>query len=216
MANGRLKAMMESLIQETRSALNEQSDLAEHIDSATRVIAALTRELRDQTRLASVDELTQLFNRRYMTLQFTKLTDPPPQAPFSLVMFDLDRFKSINDNHGHNIGDRVLIVCAKILQNHCAPGGFIPCRYGGEEFVVLCPGLDIPAARELGETVRRQVESTVIQIRGTAIPVTVSGGVSRWRPGEALEPFLDRADQALYRAKTSGRNRVLTEEEGAA
>jgi diguanylate cyclase len=90
------------------------------------------------------------------------------------------------------------------------------CRYGGEEFIVLCPGLPLDGAWELGEVVRRQVEGTEIRIKGEVIPVTLSAGVSRWRPGESLEEFLDRADQALYRAKTSGRNRVLAEEEGEA
>jgi diguanylate cyclase len=217
LANGRVRDMMESLLKETKSALNDQSDLADHIDSTSRVIAALTRELRDQTRLASVDELTQLFNRRYMTLQFSNLTaEGGEQLVLSLVLFDLDRFKNINDTYGHNIGDRVLLVCAKILQNHAAAGGHLACRYGGEEFVVMCPGLDLDSARELGDSVRRAVEGTAIQIRGNAIPVTISGGVSRWRPGEPIEAFLDRADQALYRAKTSGRNRIVAEEEEVA
>jgi diguanylate cyclase len=215
LANGPLKSMMANLLMETKSALNDQSDLADHIDSTGRVIAALTKELRDQTRLASVDELTQLFNRRYLTLQFTKMTaEKGGGLVLSMVLFDLDRFKNINDTYGHNIGDRVLLVCAKILQNHAEAGGHLACRYGGEEFVVMCPDLDLDAARELGDSVRLAVEGTAIQIRGNSIPVTISGGVSRWRPGEAIESFVDRADQALYRAKTTGRNRIVVEEEG--
>jgi diguanylate cyclase len=213
-ADGRFRDMMEGLLQETKAALNDQSDLADHIDTTSRVIANLTRELRDQTRLASVDELTQLYNRRYMTLQFTNLTaDRGEGLVMSLVLFDLDRFKSINDTYGHNIGDRVLLVCAKILQSHAEAGGHLACRYGGEEFIVMCPDFDLDAARELGDSVRRQLEDTAILIRGNSIPVTISGGVSRWRPGETIESFVDRADQALYRAKTSGRNRIVVEEE---
>ncbi|MDR3153895.1 MAG: GGDEF domain-containing protein [Deltaproteobacteria bacterium] len=215
-SNGKFKEAMEGLLRETKSALNEQSDLADHIDSASRVIATLTRELKDQTRLASVDELTQLYNRRYMTLQFAAMAEKHgADLVMSMILFDLDRFKSINDNYGHNIGDRVLLVCSKILQNLAGKEGHIVCRYGGEEFVVLCRGLELAEAERLADSVRRQLEETSIQIRGNSIPVTISGGVSRYRHPESLEAFLDRADQALYRAKSTGRNKIVLEEAGA-
>ncbi|MDR2613679.1 MAG: GGDEF domain-containing protein [Deltaproteobacteria bacterium] len=213
-ADGRIKELMEGLINETRAAMSDQSDLAGHIGEANGIIAALTRELRDQTRLASVDELTQLYNRRYLTLQFASLVEKGgDDLLLSIVIFDLDRFKAVNDTYGHNIGDRVLLVCAKIIQNHAAPGGHLACRYGGEEFVLMCPGLPLEGACEIGEAVRRQVEGTAIQIRGNLLPVTLSGGVAQFRPGESFESMVERADRALYRAKSGGRNRIVPEDD---
>jgi diguanylate cyclase len=209
-----LKAILDSLLQETKYALNNQSDLADHMESTNKIIATLTSELRDQTRLANMDELTQLYNRRYLQYRFSQLVaERGEDVTLSLCLFDLDRFKTINDSYGHAIGDRVLILCAKILQNHAEDGENLPCRYGGEEFLVLCPDLDIREASKVAESVRSQVEVTQINYRGQAIPVTISGGVSQYRPGEDLVAFIDRADQALYRAKGSGRNRVVLEDE---
>ncbi|MDR1166135.1 MAG: GGDEF domain-containing protein [Deltaproteobacteria bacterium] len=206
------KEIIDDLLLETKYALNTQSDLADHIHSANRVIATLTSELRDQTRLANMDELTQLYNRRYLTFKFRELlAERGDGLVLSLALFDLDRFKVINDTHGHAIGDKVLILCAKILKNHADLGDFLACRYGGEEFVVLYPGKDKSEAGGLAEIIRQQVESTQVLVRGKNIPVTISSGVSQYRNGEDVADFIDRADQALYLAKSSGRNKVLLE-----
>ncbi|MDR2460863.1 MAG: GGDEF domain-containing protein [Deltaproteobacteria bacterium] len=209
-----LKDILDSLLQETKYALNNQSDLVDHMESTNKIIATLTSELRDQTRLANMDELTQLYNRRFLQYRFSQLiAERGNDVNLSLCLFDLDRFKTINDSYGHSIGDRVLILCAKILQTHASNGDTLPCRYGGEEFLVLCLGLNLTEASKIAESVRTQVEATQINYRGQAIPVTISCGVSQYRPGEDLEAFVDRADQALYRAKGSGRNRVVLEDE---
>jgi diguanylate cyclase len=209
-----LKNILDSLLTETRFALNSQSDLADHIDSTNKIIATLTSELRDQTRLANIDELTQLYNRRYMTYYFNQfLMENPKEPVLSLALFDLDHFKIVNDTHGHSIGDKVLILCAKILQNHVNSTIQLPCRYGGEEFLVLYPNATLEQASEYADSVRKQVEETKIMVRGQAIPITISCGVSLYREGEEFQPFIERADQALYRAKSSGRNKVVTEEE---
>jgi diguanylate cyclase len=208
---GSIKTVLKSLLEETKFALNDQSDLKDHIESTNKIIATLTTELRDQTRLANMDELTKLYNRRYLIQRFHKLIEDTPNVncqPICLAIFDLDHFKSVNDTYGHAIGDKVLILCAKILLAHSSDTCF-PVRYGGEEFILLCSGKELSEVKNLAESVRRKVAATEIMVRGKSIPVTISGGVSRYRAGEELTDFIERADQALYLAKSSGRNQVL-------
>jgi diguanylate cyclase len=205
---GELKDLVDGLLQETKAALNSQTALAELIEASNKVIVSLTAELKNKTRQANVDELTQLYNRRFMTNRFQELTSSPgPAEPLAVAMFDLDRFKSINDTWGHAIGDKVLIITSKIIQNF-APEPHAACRYGGEEFVILFVGLDLDAAYEVAENVRRKVQETEITIRGTNVPVTLSAGVTLHVPGEDEKSFISRADKALYQAKAEGRNLV--------
>jgi diguanylate cyclase len=207
-----LKSMLNSLLEETKYALNDQSDLADHIASTNKIIATLTSELQDQTRLANMDELTKLYNRRYLTVRFQQMLKEAyePEPLMCLAIFDLDHFKAINDSYGHSIGDKVLILCAKILQAHSSDDCF-PVRYGGEEFIILCRGKGLDDMKGLAESVRKKVAATEIMVRGKNVPVTISSGVSRFRAGEELIDFIERADQALYRAKSSGRNCVVLE-----
>jgi diguanylate cyclase len=209
-----LKGVLSSLLEETKYALNDQSDLHDHIESTNKIIATLTNELRDQTRLANMDELTKLYNRRYLTLRFNQIVEEQGPSPLvCIAIFDLDHFKAINDTHGHAIGDKVLILCSRILLSYQSED-ILAVRYGGEEFIMLCHGKDLDAVRELAEKVRKKVAATEIMVRGKQVPVTISSGVSKYRPGEDLVDFIERADQALYRAKSSGRDRVVVEGEG--
>jgi diguanylate cyclase len=204
-----MRQMVDSLLVETKSAMDSQTALADLIEASNRVIANLTAELKDQTRLATVDELTQLYNRRYLTQKYLELAGSlKPEDKLSACIFDLDKFKNINDTWGHAIGDKVLIITAKILKN--VAGSHLAYRYGGEEFVVLCEGLDLNDAAELAETIRAKVEKTQVTIRGGDIPVTISAGVAHHVYGESEAEFLARADKALYEAKKQGRNRVVT------
>ncbi|MDR2352593.1 MAG: GGDEF domain-containing protein [Deltaproteobacteria bacterium] len=212
-----MRELLDDLLLETKYALNNQSDLVGHIDNASKLIATLTSELRDQTRLANMDELTQLHNRRSFSVRLKQLVNlsKNPQKPIaSLVLFDLDRFKLINDTHGHAIGDKVLILCAKIIKSRSEENdSLMACRYGGEEFLILCGGHTKDEAYGIAEEIRDKIQNTQIMVRGKNIPVTISGGVSQYREGDTIESFIERADQALYRAKSGGRNRVLIEEE---
>jgi two-component system cell cycle response regulator len=161
--------------------------------------------------LAVTDQLTGLHNRRYLTSQLTDLIDRVriDGAPLSLVIADIDHFKTINDTHGHDAGDLVLKEFAARLALN-ARASDAACRYGGEEFVVIMPGADIDAARSLAERVRRAVGDVPMPIGGNAvIEVTVSLGVARLEAGDDLGRLLKRADQALYAAKQRGRNRVI-------
>ena len=127
----------------------------------------------------------------------------------SMVIFDIDHFKKVNDTYGHNNGDVVLSqVAGEILRQSQEPA--IPIRFGGEEFVVFMPS-ECGAAFELAERVRKKVEAMEFDLGATAIRVTISGGVAAHRKGEVLDDFMNRADQLLYKAKENGRNQTMAE-----
>lgn len=124
--------------------------------------------------------------------------------PFALLLVDVDRFKAVNDTHGHAVGDRVLAGVAEALRA-CVRAGDLVVRWGGEEFLVALPGLDVAVARRVAERVRTEVAAR----DEAGVPaVTASIGLAARRPGEALDALVARADVALYAAKEAGRDRV--------
>ena len=165
--------------------------------------------------MAITDQLTGLHNRRYMSRHLDTLMKGAVASgkPIAFLVMDIDYFKSVNDTHGHDIGDEVLREFAnRISQN--VRGIDLACRFGGEEFVVVMPDTDIGFAYSVAERLRVSVESEPFKISRAphAIKVTVSIGMAR-SLGEAdtADTLLHRADQALYRAKREGRNRVIAE-----
>lgn len=161
-------------------------------------------------RAATRDALTDALNRREFMrqaeLELRRLD--VAGAPASLLLIDLDVFKKINDTHGHPAGDRVLVHFAETAAAALGPKDLF-CRYGGEEFVILLPGQTARQARDIAETIRtRFAEAALVTDKGTVRP-TASAGLSSADPGEYdLEKLIAQADNALYRAKAAGRNRV--------
>jgi diguanylate cyclase (GGDEF)-like protein len=158
-------------------------------------------------RLARTDALTGLANRRTLdeALQKEIARAERENQTLSVIMTDLDHFKSINDNYGHLAGDQVLASAASLLENHSRPYD-LAARYGGEEFVLLLPLTSTDEAIEIAERIR--IEVAKIAVPGCPRQITASFGVASWMPGETPDQFVTRADSALYRAKGSGRNRV--------
>ncbi len=179
---------------------------------------ALEREVEErkvaQARLeaqASLDPLTGLFNRGHLAVLAEELRLALARGrPVSLMMFDIDRFKEVNDTFGHLAGDRVLVSITNELTEHCRETD-VPCRYGGDEFLVLLVGIETGVARKAAERLRQVIASTPIPYGDASISVTISAGVSSAHPGEkvTLDTLIERADRALYSAKQGGRNRVV-------
>lgn len=158
---------------------------------------------------ATRDALTGVTNRGELDEQiqqvYTKWKSEPT-IPFSLVFFDIDHFKPINDRLSHAVGDRVLIDVARLVQDELYSGEVIG-RYGGEEFVILCPETDLQAACERAERIRRAIMGGRFADRED-LRITASFGVAQAEPGDTPESLLKRADLALYDAKHQGRNRT--------
>ena len=208
-----LQPMLEELLNETETALQTNGAFSDQINEASQIIANLKAELKNQTNLAKVDELTKLYNRRHLNYEMPHILARAATnlRPVSLALFDLDHFKRVNDTWGHNFGDRVLVICAEIIKK-TARSTDLAVRLGGEEFVLVLPGLDLAGAAKVAERVRSNVANTDITIRGESLMVTISGGVAQYAPGEDLDALIGRADQALYQAKGDGRNLIRVAE----
>jgi len=175
-----------------------------------------TERLRDSVQLsieaAVTDPLTGLYNRRYMETHVGTLVDQAAarNKPLSVLVLDIDYFKSINDTYGHDAGDDVLQDFAIRIRKSIR-GIDLACRYGGEEFVVVMPETDMAVATMVAERLRRRIASEPFPIqKGTrTIEVTISIGIAALAPDDDAAAVIKRADQALYRAKRDGRNRVV-------
>jgi two-component system cell cycle response regulator len=163
--------------------------------------------------MAVTDGLTGLHNRRYLDSHLQTLFDRAVarRRPISVMITDLDRFKSVNDTYGHDGGDDVLREFARRLRKNVR-GIDLACRYGGEEFVVVMPDTDGAIAEKVAERIRAEIAQTPFLVGkdGQSLNVTISVGVSSLRRGaDTVEELMKRADVALYEAKTGGRNRVV-------
>ncbi len=163
--------------------------------------------------LAVTDGLTGLYNRRYMTNHLATLQQSPnPEfKPVSLLIMDIDFFKSVNDNHGHDVGDEVLKQFSSRMSKSVR-GIDLACRYGGEEFVVLMPDTDLAVATGVAERLRREVADFPFKVPKSDLELEISCsiGVAMSGTDENGDSLLKRADEALYQAKRDGRNRVVT------
>ena len=158
------------------------------------------------------DGLTKIFNKKYFLdrLESEFAYAVRHRTPLSLVMFDIDHFKRINDTHGHLAGDYALSTLSKIVSDTIRQEDVFA-RYGGEEFAVICRGIDLGGAIAFGERIRRCVDGQSFVYNGVDIKVTVSVGVSAVPEVGMKEPqeLIGAADDALYQAKRQGRNRVI-------
>jgi diguanylate cyclase (GGDEF)-like protein len=168
-----------------------------------RKLSTLNKELE---RLSITDRLTGLFNRVKLDVEFASELQRSMRfgQPFSIILIDLDHFKQVNDVHGHQVGDLILIEAAKILAVNTRKTDTIG-RWGGEEFLVICPQTDAAGVAKLAESLRRKMEQQVFPV---IEKVTASFGVTTYRPGDQEKDMVSRADAALYAAKRDGRNRV--------
>ena len=189
----------------------ESLKLTNELSLMMRKSAQKNRELKEANetikRLARTDALTGLANRRTLDEAFQReiARAMRQRQSLSIIMADLDRFKSINDQYGHITGDQVLAGAAAVFGSQMRPYD-LAARYGGEEFICLLPGTSAEDALTIAERIRKEIEK--ITVPACPRQITVSLGVANWVAGETPEKFVARADAALYKAKSSGRNRV--------
>lgn len=187
-------------------------------EELTRLRFALETANRRLKHLVGVDALTGIANRRHFdrALEREIRRAHREAQPLSLVFLDLDEFKLFNDSYGHTRGDEVLRRVAQTLDETFRRGGDLVARYGGEEFAVVLPGVDGRRAGLYAERLRRRIWRLAIQYNASQLTdrVTISGGVATIYPPAIVAPeeLLFAADQALYRAKCLGRNRICTAE----
>ena len=160
--------------------------------------------------LATTDKLTGLHNRQAFEILIEQVMQSYKRTaePFSVIMFDIDDFKRVNDTFGHLTGDLVLADIARIAKGRTR-GSDILCRWGGEEFLAVLPDCVLADAFSLAEEIRAAVSNEKNEYKGQKIRVTISAGVAEFMPEETVDQLINRADQALYAAKKAGKNRSL-------
>jgi diguanylate cyclase len=186
--------------------------LEEQLDYSAHVMEELQRDLENVRREALTDGLTGLANRKAFDMEIKRISGEALESgkAYTLLMLDIDHFKSFNDNYGHQIGDQVLRLVARTLTDG-VKGRDVAARYGGEEFVIILPETPIDAGVAVGNSLRKAVATKDVINRNSGEKlgrITMSVGVAEYYPGESIADLIERADAALYTAKHNGRNQV--------
>lgn len=210
-----LRAIVESLVHTARDMEEVNHKLEERLSASKQEINQLQENLEHVRNESLTDPLTTLANRKYFDQSIGRALEESMEfdKPLSLLMMDIDHFKTFNDNFGHLTGDQVLrLVALSIKQN--VKGQDLAARYGGEEFAVILPNTVLRSGVTVAEHIRRAVMSKELMKRSTGEHlgrVTISIGVAAARPGDTPQALIARADDCLYAAKRTGRNRVICE-----
>ncbi|MES2958182.1 MAG: diguanylate cyclase [Pseudomonadota bacterium] len=211
-----LAALVHEMVQHSRGVQAEvasagarlQAGQAEAVQLSARV-RELEADLHRLSEEVSVDALTQVANRRGLAQAFETESARHGRdgAPLAVALIDVDNFKKLNDSLGHAAGDEALKSLAARVRAALRPIDHVA-RFGGEEFVLLLPATDMPAAQQTLNRLQRDLTAALFMHEGREVFVTFSAGVTGWRQGEALDAAIERADEALYEAKRSGKNRT--------
>jgi len=200
----------ERLEQEDRQALIKNfQDINTRVGSLESKLSKYKKRLHEQRFKSLLDGLTKLPNRAAFDERFNHEFHlfSVQESDFTLVVIDVDHFKSINDQYGHSAGDKTLQVIAKALQMSIRKSDFIA-RYGGEEFVLLMPGMSVEHATAPLEKLREAIKSIPFKFKNKSVQITVSIGATQFKKGDTPLIAFDRADDALYKAKKSGRDKL--------
>jgi diguanylate cyclase len=210
-----VKAIVESLAKSTREMRHTNKALEDRLTLSKSEISNLQHSLEAIRAESLTDPLTGLGNRKYFdrSIEMAVQSALADNEPLSLLMFDIDHFKSFNDSYGHLTGDQVLRLVGQSLKQ-TIKGQDITARYGGEEFAVVLPNTALRQALTVADHIRRAVMSKELKKKSTGEilgRVTISVGVSMLKPGDDTDSLIERADACLYAAKRNGRNRVICE-----
>jgi diguanylate cyclase len=209
------RKLIESLVRELSKATNRATALEANFAEASDELDKIRDSLEQAEERSKTDMLTGLANRRALDefLRLAQISTMESGSALSIFLTDIDHFKSFNDNYGHQVGDQVIKLVAGVLREHVRDSD-LAARYGGEELMAVLPGAGLEASREIAERIRSTIAERRIRRRATGediSSITISIGVAEFRFGESAESLIERCDQALYRAKREGRNRVMTE-----
>jgi len=207
-----LKTLVSTLTQATLKVQQENSDLEKKLETSTREVAKLREHLEQVRRDAMTDALTNLANRKAFDehLDAACARADVDGKPLTLAVIDIDHFKRFNDTWGHQTGDQVIRYVASVL-GRVARQPRMAARYGGEEFALIFPGETAGAVEAALNSIRQEIGSRALRRRSTNDElgaVTISAGFAVRQPGEPATTLLERADEALYASKRSGRNKV--------
>jgi diguanylate cyclase len=211
-----LRVIVESLVFSTKEAERENSTLSASLGISRKQIAHLQEDLVSIRAESLSDPLTMLANRKHFDQSLEEIMDKSRQSGelFSLILADVDHFKSFNDTHGHQMGDHVLrLIAAEMKQ--AVKGQDVVARYGGEEFAIILPATGLTAAASVAERIRQTTMSKELRRRKTGESlgrVTISLGVAEYRHHESAQDLVERADNCLYAAKRRGRNCVVAQD----
>ena len=209
------RSIIEKLVDELGKANARATALETNFVATTEELDRIRDSLKAAEERSNTDPLTGLANRRSMDAFFrsAQIAAMEGDEPLSILMIDIDYFKKFNDTYGHQVGDQVLRLVAKVLQENLRECDFAA-RYGGEELIAVLRGADLAACTEIAERIRLRISEARLTRRttGQAISsITVSIGVAQFRLAESAEAMIDRCDRGLYEAKRLGRNRTVTE-----
>lgn len=207
-----VRAIVQTIMADTKDMLQRNQKLEAELDKSSALMEVLRRDLEQVRKEAMTDGLTGLSNRKAFDAAIARVSEEAQasNATFTLLMVDIDHFKSFNDNYGHQIGDQVLRLVARTLIEG-VKGRDIAARYGGEEFAIILPETTLSAGVAVGNSLRKAVATKDVINRSTGEKlgrITMSVGVAEFTPGERTEDLIERADAALYTAKHNGRNQV--------
>jgi diguanylate cyclase len=211
------KLLVKSLITELDKAATRATKLEASFAEKSRELDTIRDSLNKSEERARTDTLTGLPNRRALDEFFRKaqISAMEQGEALSALLIDIDHFKRFNDDFGHGVGDQVLKLMAKVLRERVREID-LAARYGGEELIAVLPSADLASGAAIAERIRRSIAECSITRRSTGEPlpgITVSIGVAQFQGGETMGDLIERCDRALYLAKRTGRNRVVTETE---
>ena len=205
--------ILEEIVVDTVQVREQTGNLKSKLAESTKLVRDLRNRLESANKDAVTDPLTGIPNRRYFEVELDKAVAEAEAGndPLSLMFIDIDRFKDFNDKHGHHTGDIVLRLVAWQISD-CVGERGLACRYGGEEFVVLLKNTDDHTALVMAEKIRIMISRKEVTHRKSGKSfgrITISCGLTLFKPGDDPGSFLGRADSLLYQAKEAGRNRVM-------
>jgi len=204
-----------NIVAETKSIIKSSKTLKDQLDSTNSKIDVLSKKMEGLKKTSRTDMLTGLLNRYGFDESMDRIFEDKetPHDPLCVIMVDIDHFKKVNDTYGHLVGDSVLKMLGKLLKDHIK-GRDIAARFGGEEFLLVLPKTPIEGAHSLAEQIRSNLAKMKLTIKDTGKPIgqiTISLGVSLHKNGESIDDAIERADNALYQAKNTGRNKTITQ-----